>query len=416
MKEETKPFTISKNLVFKAYKLVKTNKGSGGVDNESLADFDVNLKSNLYKIWNRMSSGSYLPPPVKGVEIPKKDGKKRLLGIPTVSDRIAQMTARLLFEPKVEPHFFKDSYGYRLNRSALDAVEVTRRRCWKYDWVLEFDIKGLFDNIDHELLLKAVEKHTEEKWIILYITRWLKAPLQLNDEIRERKKGTPQGGVISPVLANLFLHYAFDTWMKRNYPEVPWCRYADDGLLHCRTESEARNLLAALKERFEACKLEMHPEKTRIIYCKDSNREQSHKVITFDFLGYSFRPRQAINLKTGEKFTSFQPGVSKKALKGMTKKTRDLRLRNRTSLSLEDISQIYNPVLRGWVNYYGKFYPTALEPLWRHFNRTLASWAQKKYKKMRKHKLQSWLFIMNIAKRDPHLFVHWEKKVPGAFS
>ena len=270
----TKSYIIPKKLVMLAYKLVKANKGSACVDQQSLEDFEGNLKDNLYKIWNRMSSGSYFSPAVKAVPIAKKAGGTRILGVPTVGDRIAQMVVKLEFEPKVEPCFLPDSYGYRPNKSALDAVGITRQRCWKYDWVLEFDIKGLFDNIPHELLMKAVRKHTNCKWAILYIERWLKAAMLMPDgEIKGRNLGTPQGGVISPVLSNLFLHYVYDLWMKKNHPEKPWCRYADDGLVHCKTEWEASQLLEELRKRFAKCGLELHPDKTKIIYCRDGSRK-----------------------------------------------------------------------------------------------------------------------------------------------
>jgi RNA-directed DNA polymerase len=239
----TKQFVIPKQVVLRAYKLVKSSAGSAGVDKQTLDDFDKNRKDNLYKIWNRMSSGSYFPPPVKAVSIPKSSGNgTRVLGVPTVSDRIAQMVVRLTLEPLVEPHFLPDSFGYRPNKSALDAVGITRRRCWQYDWVLEFDIKGLFDNIPHDLLLKAVRKHTDVKWMLLYIERWLTAPMQQPDgSLQERRIGTPQGGVVSPILSNLFLHYVFDIWMKVHFKDMPWCRYADDGLVHCRSDSQAQS-------------------------------------------------------------------------------------------------------------------------------------------------------------------------------
>jgi RNA-directed DNA polymerase len=226
---KTKPYTISKKVVYDAFLRVKANKGSAGIDEKSIEEFEVNLKDNLYKLWNRMSSGSYFPPAVKAVEIPKKAGGTRTLGIPTVADRIAQMVVKLYFEPLVEPFFHEDSYGYRPNKSAIQALEITRKRCWKYNWVLEFDIKGLFDNIDHGLLMKAVKKHTNNKWVKLYINRWLKAPFQTKEGVIERTSGTPQGGVISPVLANLFLHYTFDKWMTINHPNNSFARYADDG-------------------------------------------------------------------------------------------------------------------------------------------------------------------------------------------
>ena len=315
--DETKPFSISKHVVWDAYKLIKANRGAAGIDEESIAEFEKDLKDNLYKLWNRMSSGSYFPSPVKAVEIPKKNGGKRTLGIPTVTDRIAQMVAKMYFEPEVEPQFLKDSYGYRPGKSAIDAVGVTRQRCWQYDWLLEFDIKGLFDNISHDLLLRAVQKHTKAKWIILYIERWLKAPFQTGDgRIIERKSGTPQGGVISPVLSNLFLHYMFDKWMQRNRPQNPWARYADDGVAHCRSLAEAEELLKQLKERFAECGLELHPDKTRIVYCKDDDRREDYPETKFDFLGYTFRPRRSKN-RNGKLFINFTPAVSRKACKAM---------------------------------------------------------------------------------------------------
>lgn len=407
---KTKPFTIPKDLVVEAYKLVKANAGAAGVDQQSLADFDKDLKDNLYKIWNRMSSGTYFPPPVKAVPIPKKQGGERILGIPTVSDRIAQMVVKLVFEPIVEPYFYSDSYGYRPNKSALDAVGVTRQRCWQYDWCLEFDIKGLFDNIDHELLLKAVRKHTDIKWVILYLERWLKAPMQLPDgSLVGRTKGTPQGGVISPVLSNLFLHYVFDAWMTKHHPRAPWCRYADDGLAHCRTEQEALQIRAVLKERFETCKLELHPTKTKIVYCKDGNRKGQYPQTQFDFLGYTFRRRKVRNKKRNSIFISFNPAVSKAASKSMRAETRQRKFRNRVDLEIEEIATLYDPVLRGWMQYYGRYYPSALDPVLGHFNKTLVAWAMRKYKKLDGHKTQAALFIQEIAKREPQLFIHWRK-------
>src|SRR5579862_46719 len=241
MHATNKPFNIDKRLVYEAYKAVKSNRGAAGVDEQTIEQFEADLKSNLYKIWNRMSSGSYFPPPVRAVSIPKKSGGQRILGVPTVADRVAQMVVKQRIEPDLDPIFLANSYGYRPRKSALDAVGVTRERCWKYDWVLEFDIKGLFDNINHDLLMKAVRKHTDNKWILLYIERWLKAPMQLPDgTFQEKTKGLMQGGVVSPVLSNLFLHYVFDIWMTKQYPNFLWCRYADDGLVHCKTGHEAK--------------------------------------------------------------------------------------------------------------------------------------------------------------------------------
>ena len=413
---EAKPFIISKMLMMEAFKLVKANGGSAGVDNQTLEDFEQNLKDNLYKIWNRMSSGTYFPPPVKAVPIPKKSGGERILGIPTVGDRIAQMVIKLTFEPAVEPHFLKDSYGYRPNKSAMDAIGITRQRCWNYDWVLEFDIKGLFDNIDHELLMKAVTKHTDIKWVILYIKRWLTAPLELKDgTLVQRNKGTPQGGVISPVLSNLFLHYVFDTWMTRNHSDKPWCRYADDGLVHCKTEEEAQHILKELIKRFNECKLMLHPEKTKIVYCKDDKRKGDYKEEKFKFLGYTFRARGAANSKTKETFIGFNPAVSTEALKSMRGKVREWNIRNRSDLDLEEISKLYNPIIRGWWGYYGRYYPSGLYSFCRSFNKTLVAWAIKKYKSLKRDRRRAGLLLQKIAKERPQLFEHWNKGVIGSF-
>lgn len=405
---KTKSFKISKHIVQKAYEKVKANKGAAGIDEVSLEEFEKDLKNNLYKIWNRMSSGTYFPPPVKAVEIPKKNGGKRVLGIPTVADRIAQMVVKLHFEPKVEPYFLEDSYGYRPNKSAIDAVGITRQRCWKYDWILEFDIKGLFDNIDHELLMKAVQKHTKEKWEILYIKRWLKAPFQKSDGTKiERNSGTPQGGVISPVLANLFMHYAFDKWMKRNYPNNPWARYADDGVVHCKTLEEAENLLEALKTRFEEIGLEIHPDKTRIVYCKDDNRKGSHTHEKFDFLGYTFRSRHAKN-RYGEFFVSFTPGISRKASKAIKQNVRNMKLQFRTNQEISDLASLLNPKIRGWINYYGRFCKSELVPVLKHINKALQKWVRRKYKKLNNSKARARSWLKKVAKALPQLFAHWE--------
>ncbi len=316
--DTAKPYCISKQIVWNAYERVKANKGAAGVDEESIEEFEKNLKDNLYKLWNRMSSGSYFPPPVRIVEIPKSDGKMRKLGIPTVSDRIAQMVVKLYLEPVIDPHFHPDSYGYRPGKSAIAAVGAARERCWRYDYVIDLDIKGFFDNLDHELVMKAVRKHTDSKWVLLYIERWLKAPAQDGEgKLIHRTTGTPQGGVISPLLANLFLHYAFDEWMKRNYPQNPFERYADDGVVHCKTEAEANELRKAIEERLANCKLELHPEKTKIVYCKDDDRRKRCPNEKFDFLGYTFRARRSKN-RWGKHFINFTPAVSNKAKTKMT--------------------------------------------------------------------------------------------------
>lgn len=405
---KTKPYEISKHVVLEAFQRVKANRGAAGIDNERLESFEANLKNNLYKLWNRMSSGSYFPPPVKAVEIPKKNGGVRVLGVPTVADRVAQMVVKIYFEPQVEPYFHPDSYGYRPGRSAADALAVTRKRCWKYDWVLEFDIKGLFDNIDHELLMKAVRKHTDNPWVLLYIERWLKAPFQMPDgTISERTKGTPQGGVISPVLANLFLHYAFDKWMEKNHPDKPFARYADDAVAHCRTLEGAQRLRDSLDQRFTECGLELHPVKTRIVYCKDDDRRDDYLETKFDFLGYTFRPRRSKN-RHGKHFINFTPAVSNKAKTAMRQTIHDWRMHLKPDKTIEDLSRMFNAVIRGWINYYGRFYKSELYAVLMHLNRALVRWVRRKYKKFAIHQRRATYWLGRIARREPKLFAHWQ--------
>ena len=403
---EAKSFDISKWAVRDAYIRVKRNKGGAGVDAESLEEFEKDLANNLYKIWNRMVSGSYFPPPVRTVLIPKPGGT-RSLGIPTVADRIAQMTAKLYLEPILEPIFDRDSYGYRPGKSALDALNATRSRCWQSDWVLDLDIKGFFDNIDHDLMMKAVCFHTDCKWIRLYVERWLKAPAQMPDgQHMTRSQGTPQGGVISPLLANLFLHYAFDAWMRRTYPGVPFERYADDIVIHCESEKQALSLFQSLKERMTACNLELHPDKTKIAYCKDANRRGNHDTISFDFLGYTFRPRLAKN-RWGKYFVNFSPAISRKAAGRIYGVMRDWQLKRRCFMDLEDLAKFANPVIQGWINYYGRFCPSAMHSLMMHLNRKLVSWAMRKYKRFRFHEKKATHWLGKIAHREPGMFAHW---------
>ena len=383
MHATNKPFNIDKRLAYEAYKAVKSNRGAAGVDEQTIEQFEADLSGNLYKIWNRMSSGTYFPPPVRAVAIPKKSGGERILGVPTVADRVAQTVVKLLIEPILDSVFLADSYGYRPNKSALDAVGVTRERCWKYDWVLEFDIKGLFDNIDHELLLRAVRKHITCKWALLYIERWLKAPMVQEDgTMTERSRGTPQGGVVSPILANLFMHYTFDLWMARTHPDLPWCRYADDGLVHCRTKQEAEALKAELQARLAECHLEMHPTKTKVVYCKDGKRKGKYPNVKFDFLGYCFRPRLALNSRDKTLFRSFNPAVSPSAMKAMRDAIRDLNLWHQTQLTLQDIARKLNPLLRGWLEYYGRYARSALYPVFRYVNLKIRAWVMRKFKRL----------------------------------
>jgi len=412
----SKPFMIEKWRVYKAYKAVKSSQGAAGVDGQTIGLFEANLKGNLFKIWNRMSSGTYFPPPVLAVPIPKKSGGERILGVPTVSDRIAQMVVKQLIEPDLDSIFLPDSYGYRPRKSALDAIEVTRKRCWRYDWVLELDIKGLFDNIDHELLLKAVRRHVKCKWALLYIERWLTAPMEQNGVRTERTRGTPQGGVISPILSNLFLHYAFDLWMTRTHPDLPWCRYADDGLAHCRTEQEAEALKAELQARLAECRLELHPTKTKIVYCKDERRRGTYPNVKFDFLGYEFRPRAVWGSQSGRLFCGYTPAVSPSALKAMRATIGDLDIRRRTQVSLADIARQINPLLRGWIEYYGRYTPSALSPLLRYVNQTLLAWAMRKYKRFKTHKIRASQFLQRLVRDRVSLFVHWRIGMTGTFA
>jgi RNA-directed DNA polymerase len=402
-----KPFDIPKRLVWNAWRAVRANRGAAGVDEESLETFERDLKNNLYRLWNRMSSGSYFPPPVREVTIPKKSGGQRPLGIPTVADRVAQAVVKLVFEPELDAHFHEDSYGYRPGKSAHQAIAVTRKRCWWHDWVLEFDIRGLFDNIDHWLLMKAVRHHTSCKWVLLYIERWLTASVQQADGVlRPRTKGTPQGGVISPLLANLFLHYAFDRWMARNFSRLPFCRYADDGLVHCRSLKQAEYVQQRLALRLKECGLELHPDKTRIVYCKDLHRRQEYDVIQFDFLGYCFRPRRSYD-RHGRTFTNFTPAMAPSAVKALRQEVRSWKLQLKSDKSLEDLSRMFAPVIAGWMKYYCRFYASAFNVVARHINRALVRWAMRKFKKLRGHKTRAVEWVERVASQRAHLFAHW---------
>ena len=377
------------------------------MDDQTIEEFERDLANNLYKLWNRMSSGSYFPPPVKRVNIEKRGGGIRPLGIPTVSDRIAQAVVKGYLEPELEKHFHPDSYGYRPGKSALDAVGVARERCWRYAWVLDLDIKSYFDTISHELLLRAVRKHTDCPWVLLYVERWLKAPVQLEDSTLEpRERGTPQGSVISPLLSNLFLHYTFDRWMARNHPDVPFERFADDALCHCVSEAQAKILKEALEKRFAECGLQLHPEKTKIVYCKDDDRRGNSKNESFDFLGYSFRARRSKN-RFGKFFVNFSPGVSNAATKAIREEIRRWQLRCRIDKWIDDLARMFNPVIRGWITYYGRYYKSALYPTFRYLDQCLANWAMAKYKRLRRHRQRAGHWVSKTALRDPRLFAHW---------
>jgi len=407
-----KPFDIPKQLVWEAYERVKANKGAAGVDGQSIVGFEADLQNNLYKIWNRMSSGTYFPPAVLAVEIPKtgSGAGTRVLGVPTVADRVAQTVAALTLEPRTESIFHPDSYGYRPGRSALDAVAVCRTRCWQKAWVIDLDVAAFFDSVPWDLMVKAVEANitTEQRWVLLYVKRWLQAGLQLPDgTVRQRDRGTPQGSSISPVLANLFLHYAFDSWLAREFPTVEFERYADDAVVHCVTQRQAQQVLAALTARMADVGLRLHPDKTRIVYCKDGDRRrEQHEHTSFTFLGFTFTLRQARG-KHGL-FSSFMPAASRQALAEMGQRVRRWRLHRWVQRDLAEIAAQINPIVAGWINYYGRFYPSRIVPLLQRINTYLMRWAGMKYKRLRSYKrFKAWWF--GIIDRDPDLFAHWRR-------
>jgi RNA-directed DNA polymerase len=408
-KLQDKPFQIDKMTVWEAYRRVKANKGAAGVDNMSLTAFEDDRDRNLYKIWNRMSSGSYFPPPVKAVEIPKAGGKGvRVLGVPTVADRIAQTVVKMYLEPEVEPIFHPDSYGYRPGRSALDAVGTCRKRCWRADWVIDLDIRAFFDTVPWDLVLKAVAHHTDQDWVLLYVERWLTAPLQHQDgALVDRDRGTPQGSAISPLLANLFMHYAFDAWMVREFPDLGFERYCDDAVVHCRSERQARQVRDAIGARMNQVGLELHPDKTRIVYCKDADRPGSAEHEKFTFLGYEFRPRLAKN-RHGKHFVSFLPAVSTDAMKAMGAEIRSWSLSRRSDKSLDDLAAMFNSIVQGWINYYGRFYKSRLLYFLRRLNQHLVGWATRKFhKRLRNKERRAMAWLAEIARRSPRLFAHW---------
>ena len=407
---EGKPFAIPKQLVWQAWKSVKANGGAAGADGVTIEMFEKDLGNNLYKIWNRMSSGTYFPPPVRAVEIPKSSGGTRMLGVPAVGDRVAQTVAAMALEPRTEAVFHDDSYGYRRGKGALDAVARCRERCWARDWVIDLDIRKFFDSVPWDLVVKAVQANVthEQRWVVLYVRRWLAAPVVMPDGRTEaRDRGTPQGSAVSPVIANLFMHYAFDKWLEREFPAVEFERYADDAVVHCATERQASEVLAAMEQRMAEVGLQLHPDKTRIVYCKDGKRRRSDcEHTSFTFLGYTFRARNAPNRDGTSMFTGFLPAVGKDALKRMSEEVRSWRIHLRTGTELEDLAAWINPIVKGWMNYYGRYYRTALDRLLRRINTYLMRWAQQRYKRLRPfRKARRWW--QELTARQPRLFAHW---------
>jgi RNA-directed DNA polymerase len=405
---EDKPFAIPKSLVWEAYRRVAANKGAPGVDGQALEQFEADLRDNLYKIWNRMSSGSYFPPPVRAVEIPKPHGDGvRVLGVPTIADRVAQTVVAMYLEQPAELIFHWDSYGYRPGKSALEAVGACRQRCWKFDWIIDLDVQKFFDEVPWDLVVRAVEAVTDARWVLLYVKRWLAAPLQRPDgTLVERDKGTPQGSAVSPILANLFMHYAFDLWMVRNHPGCPFERYADDAVVHCKTRRQAQEVLAGIAARMSEVGLRLHPDKTRVVYCKDGKRRGEHEHTSLTFLGYTFRARKARNSRDGSYFTRFLPAISDEALKAKGVDLRELRIHRRTDLTLDDLARWLNPIVAGWMNYYGRFYRSAMNPLLRRVSTYLRRWAGKKYRRLRSLKrFKRWW--AGLIERQPGLFAQW---------
>ena len=409
--EKTKSFAVSKQMVYNSYLKVCDKKGSAGIDRETIEMFNENLSSNLYKIWNRMASGSYFPPAVRTVLIPKKQGGKRPLGIPTVSDRIAQGVVKDFLEPILEPLFHDSSFGYRAGRSAHNALAQCQHNCIHHSWVVDLDIKGFFDNLSHEWMMKMVSHHTQEKWVLLYTERWLKAGIEQADgSIIARIKGTPQGGVISPLLANLYLHHAFDRWMSKYFATNPFERYADDIIVHCNSKEEAGQLLSSIRERLLAFELELQPEKTKLVYCKNYLRKEQHKHNSFTFLSYSFQPRSKPNtFGKHNKFMVFNAAICEKAKTFIRERIRTVFNPRNTQVSLERVAVKLNPKIRGWLNYYSRFNPRVAGNVFLYLNKLIRRWIEEKFR------LRSKKAIVNqyqsYMQSNAGLFVHWQKGI-----
>jgi RNA-directed DNA polymerase len=405
----TKSIPITKQMIWEAYKKVRSNKGSAGIDEETIEMYEERLSDNLYVLWNRMSSGSYFPPSVLEVDISKDDGRKRKLGIPTVNDRVAQQVLKSYLEPRLEAEFSPQSYGYRPLKSAHQAIAQVRRNVREYRWVIDMDIASFFDKMSHELLMKAIERHVEEKWAKMYIKRWLEAPIEDragNKRYRDGE-GTPQGGVVSPLLANLFLHYAFDKWISKTYPNLSFVRYADDVIVHCNSEEEAERVLTAIKTRLAECKLQVNEKKTKIVYCKNANRKGKFRTVQFDFLGFSFQPRPT-STKAGEMFLGYDCSISRKSEKKIAEVFRKSNFHLWTESDISRIAKEFNSKIQGWINYYGKFRKYGLMRIFRIFHWRLIKWAVNRYKRFRNSMYKAGRWIRQLAKSYPGLFVHWQ--------
>jgi len=407
---ETKSIPISRQMVWQAYRKVRANKGSSGVDGVSMNQFDSKRSHHHYKLWNPMASGGYFPPPVKEVEILKKDGKVRKLGIPTISDRVGQMVIKMFIEPRLEKIFSPNSYGYRPNKNAHQALASVRENCSKNDWVIDLDIKGFFDNIDHTKLMLAVEKHVPENWVRLYIKRWLEMPVltKSGELIKKQGKGTPQGGVISPLLANLFLHYAFDKWLEKTDGTVNFSRYADDVIIHCKSEAHAKRTLNAIRLRINSVGLELHPQKTKIVYCRDFRRKGKYPIIKFDFLGYSFQPRTTKSKRGAGLFLGFDCAISISSRKRIADKLGELKIERLSYKSIVGVAQYLNPMIRGWINYYGKFRAYELSKVFRLLRQRLIRWARKRYKRYKTSIRKAFRWLNRVREQFPYLFYHWQ--------
>ena len=406
---QTRGIPITQGMVLEAFKKVRSNKGSSGVDKETIEMYEEKLKDNLYVLWNRLSSGTYFAPAVREVSIDKSNGKKRKLGIPTVNDRIAQEVIKRYLEPRLEREFSESSYGYRPLKNTHQAVEQVRKNTRKYAWVIDMDISGFFDNLSHEKMLLAINRHVSERWLLSYCARWLKAPIQgIEKELEERDRGTPQGGVISPLLANLFLHYVFDRWFELNFPSLSFVRYADDIVVHCHNEEEAKHVLSLIKSRLSDCELSLNEEKSKIVFCKTANRVGSFKNVKFDFLGFSFQPRTSANKQTRELFLGYDCAISRKSETSICKELRRSEFHRWTHLDIHAIAKHFNPILRGWLNYYGKFKLHLLDRIFGMFNWRLIKWAMKKYKRFKESMYDAGDWIRRIALQYPYLFVHWQ--------